>query len=375
MKVLYLTNLASPYRVDFFNELSKYCDLTVLFERKKATDRDDEWYSDNFKFKAIFLNSKNIGNEASLSFEVIKYLKENFDYIILGGYSTPTAMIASTYMKLHKIPYILNADGGFINDNERKLNYLIKKHFISSASYWLSSGKETNKYLKYYGAEKEKIFNFPFTSLREKDILKECISDQERDRLRVKYNVPYKKVIISIGQFIHRKGFDWMIEAYKDLDKDIGIYIIGGKPTDYYIDLKNKYQMSNLHFVDFQDKENILNWYRLADLFVFPTREDIWGLVINEAMSQGLPVITTNKCLAGLELIKQEENGYIVECENKKELLERTNQYFNLNKNEKEKIQIEILRTIQNYSIEDMSKEHIRMLKNNLKYFTGVNYE
>lgn len=375
MKVLYLTNLASPYRVDFFNELSKYCDLTVLFERKKATDRDDEWYSDNFKFKAIFLNSKNIGNEASLSFEVIKYLKENFDYIILGGYSTPTAMIASTYMKLHKIPYILNADGGFINDNERKLNYLIKKHFISSASYWLSSGKETNKYLKYYGAEKEKIFNFPFTSLREKDILKECISDQERDRLRVKYNVPYKKVIISIGQFIHRKGFDWMIESYKDLDKDIGIYIIGGKPTNYYIDLKNKYQMSNLHFVDFQDKENILNWYRLADLFVFPTREDIWGLVINEAMSQGLPVITTNKCLAGLELIKQEENGYIVECENKKELLERTNQYFNLNKNEKEKIQIEILRTIQNYSIEDMSKEHIRMLKNNLKYFTGVNYE
>ena len=60
MKVLYLTNLASPYRVDFFNELSKYCDLTVLFERKKAADRDDEWYSNNYKFKAIFLNSKNI---------------------------------------------------------------------------------------------------------------------------------------------------------------------------------------------------------------------------------------------------------------------------------------------------------------------------
>lgn len=123
MKILFLTNLAAPYRVDFFNELSKYCDLTVLFERKRAADRDDRWYSNNYKFKAIFLNSKNIGNEASLSFEVLKYLKENFDYIILGGYSTPTAMIASTYMKLHKIPYILNADGGFINDNERKLNY------------------------------------------------------------------------------------------------------------------------------------------------------------------------------------------------------------------------------------------------------------
>lgn len=362
LKVLYITNIPSPYRIDFFNELNKYCKLTVLFERRSASDREDSWYNTNFNFKGIYLKSKHVGNESSLSFQVLKYLNNDYDFIIIGGYSTPTAMIASTYMKLHKIPYILNADGGFISENERKLNYLIKKHFISSPSYWLSSGKETNKYLEYYGAKKEKIFNFPFTSLREKDILKECISDQERDRLRFKYNIPYKKVIISIGQFIHRKGFDWMIEAYRDLDKDIGIYIIGGKPTDYYIDLKNKYQMSNLHFIDFQDKENILNWYRLADLFVFPTREDIWGLVINEAMSQGLPVITTNKCLAGLELIKQEENGYIVECENKKELLEKTYQYFNLTQNDKEKIQTEILKMIQNYSIENMSIEHIKIL-------------
>ena len=56
-----------------------------------------------------------------------------------------------------------------------------------------------------------------------------------------------------------------MIDAYKDLDKSIGIYIIGGKPTKHYLDLKDKYQMDNLHFIGFQNKENIMNWYRLAD--------------------------------------------------------------------------------------------------------------
>lgn len=84
-------------------------------------------------------------------------------------------------------------------------------------------------------------------------------------------------------------------------------------------------------------------------------------------MSQGLTVITTNKCLAGLELIKQEENGYIVECENKKELLEKTNQYFNLNRNEKEKIQTNILKTIQQYSIENMTKKYIKFKELRLK--------
>ena len=82
MKVLYVTNIAAPYRVDFFNDLSKYCDLTVLFERKKAVDRNDEWYNNAFSFNGIFLKSKNIGNEAAISFEVIKYLKQKYDLII-----------------------------------------------------------------------------------------------------------------------------------------------------------------------------------------------------------------------------------------------------------------------------------------------------
>lgn len=363
MKVLYITNLASPYRVDFFNELTKYCNLTVLFERKIANDRDDSWYKNKFYFKSKFLNSKNLGNESSLSLEVIKYINKDYDLIVLGGYSTPTAMIASTYMKLHGIPYVLNADGGFINKNEKRLNYLIKKHFISSASYWLSSGKETNEYLQYYGAKKEKIFNFPFTSLKKDEILKDNISFQEQCDLRKKYGVNYKKVIISIGQFIYRKGFDWMIDAYSNIDKSTGIYIIGGSPTDEYLKMKKDLSMDNLHFIGFQNKSDILNWYKLADLFVLPTREDIWGLVINEAMSQGTPVITTTKCLAGLELLKENTHDCIVEVEDKRGLLEATNNILNLKNEQKNQLKKEMLKIVSFYSIENMAEKHFNIFK------------
>ena len=54
-----------------------------------------------------------------------------------------------------------------------------------------------------------------------------------------------------------------------------------------------------------------------------PTREDIWGLVINEALAAGLPVITTNRCGAGLELIKNNENGFLVNVEDIDELYEK----------------------------------------------------
>ena len=359
MKVLYLTNLPSPYRVDFFNLLSKYCDLTVLFERKTANDRNDEWYSNKFDFNGIFLKSKNIGDEASISFEVIKYLKQKYDLIILGGYSSPAAMIASVYMKVHKISYVLNADGGFINYDERRIKKFIKTFFISSAKYWLSSGKETNKYLIYYGAKKNRIYDYPFTSLKKTDILKKSVLKTEKEKLKSEFDIPYKKVILSIGQFIPRKGFDWMIEAYKDLDHSIGIYIIGGKPTEEYLKLKEKYKMDNLHFIDFQNKETIKKWYQLSDLFVLPTREDIWGLVVNEAMAQGLPVITTNKCIAGLELIENEKNGYIIKCNGKKELFNITNKIINIDEIQYEKLCIGAIQSIKNKTIENMVEKHL----------------
>lgn len=362
MKVLYITNLASPYRVDFFNEINKYCNLTVLFERKTANDRDDKWYSNKFDFNGIFLKSKNIGNEASVSFEVVKYLKKNYDIIILGGYSSPTAMIASIYMKIHKIPYILNADGGFISNGERKLNKFIKTFFISSAKYWLSSGKETNKYLIYYGADEDKIYNFPFTSVRKSEILSKPISNEIKEEMKKELNISYDKVILSIGQFIPRKGFDWMIEAYKDLDHSIGIYIIGGKPTVEYLKLKKKYKMDNLHFIDFQNKETIKKWYQLSDLFVLPTREDIWGLVVNEAMAQGLPVITTNKCIAGLELIEDGVNGYLVDVEDMEGLLNKTENYLKKISKKNSKFNDQCLLKISDQTIENMAKQNYKSI-------------
>ena len=268
-------------------------------------------------------------------------------------------MIASMYMKVHKISYVLNADGGFINYDEGKVIKFIKTFFISSAKYWLSSGKETNKYLIYYGAKKNRIYDYPFTSLKAIDILNEPVLKTEKEKLKREFGVPYNKVMLSIGQFIPRKGFDWMIESYRDLNRDIGIYIIGGKPTKEYLNLKRKYKMDNLHFIDFQDKEVIKKWYQLADIFVLPTREDIWGLVVNEAMAQGLPVITTDKCIAGLELIDNGENGYIVKCEIEKELFNITNKIINVNEIQYEKLSISAIQSIKNSTIENMVEKHL----------------
>ncbi len=367
MKILYLTNIPSPYRVDFFNELGKECDLTVLFERKSALDRNKEWYKNDFLyFDGIFLKGYKTGTESALCLEVIKYLtKDKYDIILIGGYSTPTGMLAINYLKLKKIPFILNVDGGLIK-KESRIKYKLKKYFINSAYKWLCSGKKALEYLEHYGAHKDDIYIYPFTSLKEVDILDKTLDENQKSNLKKQLNIKEKTVILSVGRFIYIKGFDLLLKAAKELNKEFGIYIIGGNPTKEYLIQKNDFGLKNVHFLNFKSKEDLKQYYKAADLFVLPTRGDIWGLVINEAMAYGLPIITTDRCGAGIELINNKNNGFIILSEDKMALSKSINI---ISSNEKLRLKMakNSLKKIKYYTIEKMAKIHIEIFKNLLE--------
>ena len=170
-------------------------------------------------------------------------------------------------------------------------------------------------------------------------------------------------MIIAIGSFIKRKGMDILIKASKELDNNIKVYIIGGEITAEYENMLNNLHIDNVTFVNFMEKEKLLNYYRAADLFVLPTREDIWGLVINEALANGLPVITSKYCGAGLELIKNDYNGYIIDNnESPIEYANRINEYCS-NDELLKSMSKNSLCSIENYTIENMANQTFEILK------------
>lgn len=364
MKVLFLANIPSPYRVDFFNELGKYCELTVLYERKSALDRDKNWkYDEAQKYKPVFLKGTNIGVDAAICLSITKWLKKDkFDIIIVGGYSTPTGMLAIQTMKLRNIPFILNIDGGFIKEDS-KASYLIKKYFISSAKWWLSTGGESSKYLTYYGANKENIFVYPFTSVKKEEVINKIISVKQKIKYKEKLGIFKKRLVISVGRYINSKGFDKLIEAWKDVDKETQLLIIGSGPEEEYLEsliIKNK--LKNVKLIQFKQKEELKEYYLAADLFILPTKSDVWGLVVNEAMAFGLPIITTNKCIAGIELIRNDVNGYIIQCDNSKVMSERINEVLEKDDN-LEAMGKNNIQKMQMYTIEKMAQVHYDIFK------------
>ena len=167
-----------------------------------------------------------------------------------------------------------------------------------------------------------------------------------------------KPSILAIGQFIHRKGFDVLLKSLSTIEVPSALFLIGGNPTEDFIELANNTDKCEVHFLPFQTREIIKKYYMASDLFVLPTREDIWGLVINEAMANALPVISTYNCVSAVELIKSGYNGYLVPSDQDSILRERILEIIQ----DEDKIETmgkNSLNTIKLYTIEQMAKDHI----------------
>ena len=139
-KVLFATNVPSPYRVDFFNELGKYCELTVCFERKTASDRDVKWKGKSPEnFQAVQLDLKPYKEDRSRGSALKNYIKvHELDVIIFTNYVSPATMSAISWCKHHKRPFYIEYDGGFYKKDKFPLN-ILKKYLLCGAAGHLTT--------------------------------------------------------------------------------------------------------------------------------------------------------------------------------------------------------------------------------------------
>lgn len=364
MKVLMLTNIPSPYRVDFFNELSLLCHLTVTFEGRAATDRNKSWGAESdYNFNAHFLKGVRTRSDQFFCPEVIRFLREEYDQIVLCGYTSPTAMLAIEWLRLHRRKFWIEADGGFV-EQVPFVKLQVKRHLISSANGWFSSGRCTDAYLEHYGAKRSGIRRYSFSSLRRQDIAERVLSYEEKLTLRHQMGLYGQRMILSVGKFAggdgYRKGFDVLIKAAGMMRENCDIYIVGEKPTEDFTELADDLQLGNIHFIGYKGREELKQFYHAADVFCLPTREDIWGLVINEAMSAGLPIVTTDRCVAGIELVKDGACGYILPAGDEEALAKQLDQMLQCGDILLKQMGEKSLQRIQHFTVEQMAKEHMK---------------
>jgi glycosyltransferase involved in cell wall biosynthesis len=138
---------------------------------------------------------------------------------------------------------------------------------------------------------------------------------------RLRESLKAEKVILYFGRLIKRKGADYLIRAFAKLvrEHDDVVLIIAGE-GDEKRNLQNLCRMLNVedrvHFTGFIKEEDKATYFVACDVFVCPSvtlgMPEIWGIVVNEAMSASKPVIITTAVGCSFDLVKHGVNGYIV---------------------------------------------------------------
>lgn len=357
-KVLFISNVPVPYRMEFFRELAKQISLTVVFEAKSGKFQYNyDLNSTGFDIVYLQENSKKNTSWPKLSEE----LNKDYDYIIVGGIATKMAILAIIYMQIKQIPYFIEVDGA-ICKKDSYLKKCLKTFLVRPASGYFSSSKESDAYLEKYGALENKIFRYAFTSVKRDNIISEFLSEKSIKKVKADLNLDIGlPVVLCVGRFIYRKGIDVLLNAWKRVNGKYQLIIIGGIPGKEYEDLVRNLKLERVLFLDFMTKEELDKFYKIADVFVLPTREEVWGLVINEAMAFGKPIITTDNCVAGKELVKDGYNGFIVPVNDENKLAEYIEKILS-NDQIREKMRWNSIEVIKRYTIEQMVEDHLEVI-------------
>ena len=193
----------------------------------------------------------------------------------------------------------------------KKIHRKITNLFIKG---YLVNGSETKKYLLSIGISEEKI-HIGGMNADSKGLLNSIshLRLKDKDIFRNLYNKNKGLIYLFSGQIVKRKGLEYLLKAWIkhiEVHTDDTLIIIGY--GDLYSTFKEEYKdYKSIFFEGRIEYNEVYKYYAIADVFVLPTIEDNWSLVIPEAMSCGLPVATSiyNGCYP--ELVKKDVNGYV----------------------------------------------------------------
>lgn len=365
MKIVFCTQNMAPFRMKWMDEIAKYHDV-VIYHLNEYENGLNKRYISYIPSRAIVKCKikKKLGG--GVGYSACDIFNEKADVYILDGYGFRGQQELIFKFKMKRIPFLMSIDGGFIRCHESILKKYTKRYFISKASAYLSTSNETDKYINYYGGEGKIKYRHFFSNIQMDYIENRPTTDDEKQKIKEELKMENEFSVISVGKFEHRKGFDLLIKALEKSKGNIHIYFIGSSDHAIYDSLIEENIKTQIHFINFCDQEILKKYYKAAELLLLPTREDIWGLVILEGMANGIQVVTTDRCLAGVALLEKKEIIPVNSIEAITNILEVLQ---GQNEEERYRIGIRNIEKVRNYAIERATINDIEHLNDFYKKY------
>ena len=322
-RVVVVTEIIAPYRIPVFNALARTpgLDLQVVFlAENDPTLRQWKIYTDEIHFNYNVLPSwrRRIGNyNALVNWGIGSSLQDAApDAVICGGYSYLASWAALRWAKKRDLAFSCWVES---TGRDRRRAYpaieFLKSTFLSRCDSFIVPGKASFEYLQTYGIPRELIFTAPNAVDLAKFSHEAKAIRKNSAAVRNALHLP-ERYFLFVGRLVQAKGVLDLLEAYAGLEsrirEQVGLIFAGDGPARTQAQrLASKIRDGRIVFTGFLQREQLPAYYAFADALVFPTHTDTWGLVVNEAMACGLPVIASEVAGSTIDLVRCGWNGYV----------------------------------------------------------------
>jgi len=333
LRVAVLSELPTPYRWPLFERVAAEpsLDVSVFFYARNESDRG--WTvpvngSGGAGRPAVeFLPGRalHLRGRRSLYFHwnpaiLDRLRKGRFDVAVIPGWSMPTSVAAAMACRGRRIPYVTFSETHDRSPRPawlRMTKRVALRPIVAGASAWLATGTLSERFLAAHGADRTRIFRFANTPDVDAVRAQVDAARARRGEVRASLGVPEDAVVaLFVARLIGAKDPATLLEAQALLEARGGapwLVLVGDGPEAGALrELAARRALRQAVFAGARQPAELPAIYAAADLFVLPSRHEPWGVVVNEAMAAGLPVVLSDRVGAAEDLVRDGANGRLV---------------------------------------------------------------
>lgn len=319
MKLTVLFDNLGPYHIARLTELARHCDLSVIEQR--ASSLEYSWEpADQVSFHRITLPGDRSKRSACWrQNDTYKILDDlNSDVIATPGWASQQAVSAVYWAISNRKPVILMSDSQERDYERRLIQEWVKKQYLTCCEAAFVAGKMHADYVEKLGMSSNRVR--PCYDVVDNEYFSTSVNAILDDMhfFRTKYQLP-THFFLSSARFVEKKNLLFMLKAFsrfKELthnNVDWHLVLIGDGPQRPQIEaLISELGLSqHVSLPGFIQYSELPTYYGLASAFILPSAIEQWGLVVNEAMASGLPVLVSERCGCASDLVYSDCNGFV----------------------------------------------------------------
>ncbi len=284
-----ITNLPSFYKINLYNEINKHCRILVVYTWDHSHGRNQDFFDGTMQFDHLNLKKGSI----SRIFQLIRIIfSTNYKELILGGWDSVPLWVGAFVSAKKRNAVVV--ESSLHESSTNGIKGIIKRVFLARISKVYASGKSQKALVETLGFGRRVIIT------KGVGIFNYIKQPKYTERQEV-------TKFLFVGRLTAVKNLHFLINVFNSLP-DCSLTIVGFGELEEEL---KKIAANNIVFTGAVANQQLSTVYQEHDVFILPSYSEVWGLVVEEALNNGLPVIVSDRVGCADEVIEEGVNGLI----------------------------------------------------------------